>query len=93
MLSRIAPTSLKAYFLVLKYDNARQIFARPGAALGVASHTLDRVSCMRHRCGYKLANEGHDTGALGALARTPDIQNAMRYTDLAPGRFKDFWRH
>jgi len=42
---------------------------------------------LRHGCGYALANAGHDTRALQA-----DIQHTVRYTELAPDRFKNFWR-
>ena len=46
---------------------------------------------LRHACGYKLANDGHDTRAAG-LPRTQNIQHTVRYTELAPTRFKNFWR-
>jgi site-specific recombinase XerD len=41
---------------------------------------------LRHGCGYGLANAGHDTRA------HKNIQHTVRYTELAPDRFKDFWR-
>ena len=43
-------------------------------------------------CGYKLANDGHDTRSLPAYPGHRNIQNATRYTALAPDRFKSFWR-
>jgi hypothetical protein len=47
---------------------------------------------LRHGCGYALANAGHDTRALQAWLGHKNIQHTMRYTELAPHRFKDFWR-
>ena len=46
-----------------------------------------------HRaCGYKLANDGHDTRAIQAYLGHRISQNTMRYTALAPQRFKEFFR-
>jgi site-specific recombinase XerD len=47
---------------------------------------------LRHACGYRLANDGHDTRALQAYLGHRNIQHTVRYTELAPTRFKDFWR-
>jgi integrase len=47
---------------------------------------------LRHACGYALANAGHDTRALQAYLGHKNIQHTVRYTELAPDRFKDFWR-
>jgi integrase len=46
---------------------------------------------LRHACGYALANAGHDTRALQAYLGHKNIQHTVRYTELAPHRFKDFW--
>jgi site-specific recombinase XerD len=43
-------------------------------------------------CGYALANAGHDTRSLQAWLGHRNIQHTVRYTELAPGRFKHFWR-
>jgi integrase len=51
----------------------------------IASHML------RHACSYKLANDEIDTRALLVYLGHRYIQNTMRYTALAPGRFKGFW--
>jgi hypothetical protein len=48
---------------------------------------------LRHGCGYALANEGHDTRAIQAWMGHKNIQHTVRYTELAPDRFKDFWRN
>ena len=47
---------------------------------------------LRHACGFKLANDGHDTRALQHYLGHKNIQHTVRYTELAPDRFKDFWR-
>jgi integrase len=59
-----------------------------GAKLGFNAHP----HMLRHACGYKLANDGHDTRALQAYLGHKNIQHTVRYTELAPTRFKDFWR-
>ncbi len=47
---------------------------------------------LRHACGFKLANDGVDTRALQAYLGHRNIQHTVRYTELAPTRFKNFWR-
>jgi integrase len=47
---------------------------------------------LRHGCGYALANKGHDTRSVQAYLGHKNIQHTARYTELAPDRFKDFWR-
>jgi type 1 fimbriae regulatory protein FimE len=46
---------------------------------------------IRHACGYKLANDGRDTRAIQLYMGHKNIQNTVGYTQLAAGRFKDFW--
>jgi site-specific recombinase XerD len=47
---------------------------------------------LRHACGYALANAGHDTRSLQAYLGHKNIQHTVRYTEMSPTRFKDFWR-
>jgi site-specific recombinase XerD len=47
---------------------------------------------LRNACGFKLANDGHDTRALQHYLGHKNIQHTVRYTEMAPDRFKDFWR-
>jgi type 1 fimbriae regulatory protein FimB/type 1 fimbriae regulatory protein FimE len=47
---------------------------------------------LRHACGYALANKGHDTRSLQAYLGHRNIQHTVRYTELAPERFKLFWK-
>jgi integrase len=60
--------------------------AEPGFGFKVHPHML------RHACGFALASKGHDTWALQAYLGHKNIQHTVRYTELSPGRFKDFWR-
>ena len=46
---------------------------------------------LRHACGFKLANDGHDTRALQHYLGHKNIQHTVRYTEMAPDRFKEFW--
>jgi integrase len=62
--------------------------AAAAADLGIKAH----AHMLRHACGFKLANDGTDTRALQAYLGHRNIQNTTRYTALAPGRFKGFWR-
>ena len=68
----------------------QRLVARAGeaAGLGFAAHP----HMLRHACGYALANKGIDTRALQAYLGHKSIQHTVRYTELSPGRFKDFWR-
>jgi integrase len=56
-----------------------------GLALKVHPHML------RHACGFALANAGHDTRAVQAYLGHANIAHTVRYTELAPHRFKHFW--
>ena len=47
---------------------------------------------LRHACVFALAKKGHDTRALQAYLGHKNIQHTVRYTELAPSRFRDFWR-
>ena len=39
-----------------------------------------------------IYNAGHDTRALQTWLGHKNIQHTVRYTELAPDRFKNFWR-
>jgi len=47
---------------------------------------------LRHATGYALANKGTDTRTLQAYLGHRSIQSTVRYTELAPGRFRNLWR-
>jgi len=50
------------------------------------------VHMLRHACGYALANAGHDTRSIQDWLGHQSIQHTVRYTELTPTKFKDFWR-
>ena len=60
-----------------------------GRAVALA---LKPIRTCSARFGFKLANDGHDTRSLQAYLGHKNIQHTVRYTELAPTRFKDFWR-
>ena len=64
----------------------KRLGERAGFAFPVHAHML------RHGCGYALANKGHDTRAIQDWLGHRSIQHTVRYTELSPTRFKDFWR-
>ena len=47
---------------------------------------------LRHATGYALANRGTDTRTLQGYLGHRSIQSTVRYTELAPNRFKNLWR-
>ena len=47
---------------------------------------------LRHGCSYKLANDGQDTRAIQHYLGHRSIASTVRYTQLAPDRFKGFWK-
>jgi type 1 fimbriae regulatory protein FimB/type 1 fimbriae regulatory protein FimE len=47
---------------------------------------------LRHACGFKLANEGVDTRTIQAYLGHRSIQHTVRYTELAPTRFRGLFR-
>jgi len=71
-------------------DNVRKLVQRAAeeAKLPFPVHP----HMLRHACGYKLANDGHDTRAIQHYLGHRNIQNTVRYTQLSPQRFEDFWK-
>jgi integrase len=67
-----------------------RMIERAGEAAGLKFKAHPHM--LRHACGFALANKGHDTRALQAYLGHKNIQHTVRYTELAPDRFKDFWR-
>ena len=47
---------------------------------------------LRHACGFHQANAGRDTRSLQAYLGHKNIQHTVRYTELAPTRFKGWWK-
>jgi type 1 fimbriae regulatory protein FimB/type 1 fimbriae regulatory protein FimE len=71
-------------------STVRKMVARAGtaAALGFPVHP----HMLRHAAGYKLANDGQDTRAIQHYLGHKNISHTVRYTELSPERFKDFWQ-
>jgi type 1 fimbriae regulatory protein FimB/type 1 fimbriae regulatory protein FimE len=69
-------------------------FAKMVARAGAAAKFKFKVHphMLRHACGFALASKGHDTRSLQAYLGHRNIQHTVKYTELAPTRFKDFWR-
>ena len=68
----------------------RKMIARLGVAAGFGFAVHPHM--LRHACGFKLANDGVDTRSLQAYLGHRNIQHTVRYTELAPTRFKNFWQ-
>jgi integrase len=58
------------------------------AKLGFQVH----AHMFRHACGFKMANDGVDTRTIQAYLGHKDIRHTVRYTELAPVRFRGLWR-
>jgi type 1 fimbriae regulatory protein FimB/type 1 fimbriae regulatory protein FimE len=71
-------------------SNVRKLVTRSGAQAKFGFPVHPRM--LRHACGFKLANEGHDTRLLQHYLGHKNISHTVRYTDMAPDRFKVFWR-
>jgi type 1 fimbriae regulatory protein FimB/type 1 fimbriae regulatory protein FimE len=71
-------------------DGVRKMLARTGEEAGLSFSVHPHM--LRHACGFKLANDGHDTRALQLWLGHRNIQHTVRYTELSPARFKNFWR-
>ena len=67
----------------------RKMLARTGDASPLAFPVHPHM--LRHACGYKLANDGHDTRAIQHYLGHKNIQHTVRYTVLQADRFKHFW--
>jgi type 1 fimbriae regulatory protein FimB/type 1 fimbriae regulatory protein FimE len=68
----------------------RKLVARLGIAAKIEFPVHPHM--LRHACGFKLANDGVDTRSLQAYLGHRNIQHTVRYTELAPTRFKSFWQ-
>ena len=60
--------------------------------VGVEAKLASNPILMGPGMGFALADRGHDTRALQAYLGHKNIQHTLRYTELSPTRFKDFWR-
>ena len=74
----------------LTTSTVRKLVARAGevAKIGFPVHP----HMLRHATGYYLANRGEDTRSIQAYLGHRNISHTVRYTEMAPDRFKGFWR-
>jgi type 1 fimbriae regulatory protein FimB/type 1 fimbriae regulatory protein FimE len=70
-------------------STVRKLIARAGVKARLPFPVHPHM--LRHACGYKLANDGRDTRAIQQYLGHRNITHTVRYTELAPDRFKGFW--
>jgi type 1 fimbriae regulatory protein FimB/type 1 fimbriae regulatory protein FimE len=70
-------------------ENVHKIVARAGRVAHLPFPVHPHM--LRHACGYKLANDGHDTRAIQHYLGHRNINHTVRYTELASDRFRGFW--
>jgi type 1 fimbriae regulatory protein FimB/type 1 fimbriae regulatory protein FimE len=70
-------------------SNFRKLVARAGRKARIKMPIHPHM--LRHGTGYKLANDGRDTRAIQHYLGHRNIQSTVRYTEMSPTRFKDFW--
>ena len=66
------------------------VVAAAGKAAGIDFPVHPHM--LRHATGFYLANAGQDTRAIQLYLGHKNIQHTVRYTELSPLRFKDFWK-
>jgi type 1 fimbriae regulatory protein FimB/type 1 fimbriae regulatory protein FimE len=71
-------------------SNFQKLIGRACEAAGLKIKAHPHM--LRHACGFHQANAGRDTRALQAYLGHKNIQHTVRYTELAPTRFKGWWR-
>ncbi len=74
----------------LTTSTVRKLIARAGEKAGMDFPVHPHM--LRHACGFKLANEGHDTRSLQQYLGHKNIQHTVRYTELTSKRFDNFWK-
>ncbi len=72
----------------LTASTVRKIVARAGRETKLPFPVHPHM--LRHACGYKLANDGHDTRAIQHYLGHKNITHTVRYTELSADRFNGF---
>jgi integrase len=70
-------------------STVRKLVARARLKAGIGFPVHPHM--FRHGCGFKLADDGHDTRAIQHYLGHRNIQHTVRYTELAADRFSGFW--
>ena len=73
----------------LTASTVQRIVARAGKLADIPFPVHPHM--LRHACGYKLANDGHDTRAIQHYLGHKNITHTVRYTELSADRFNKFW--
>ena len=73
----------------LSTRSIRHIVARAGELAGIPFQVHPHQ--LRHACGYYLAASGHDTRAIQDYLGDKNIHHTVRYTQMSPQRFENFW--
>ena len=68
----------------------RKLVARAGSEAGIELPVHPHM--LRHATGFYLANNGVDTRTIQAYLGHRNIMHTVRYTQLAPDRFRTLWR-
>ena len=68
--------------------NVHKIVSRAGRLAGLPFPAHPHM--LRHACGYKLANDGHDTRAIQHYLGHRNIMHTVRYTELSVGSIQGF---
>ena len=74
----------------LSTRSVSRIVAEAGEIAGLSSHVSLRM--LRHGCGHALAAAGHNMVALQHYMGHRNIRHTLRYFELPPNPFKDFWK-
>ena len=96
LMSELRPLCLGSRFLFvterggpLTAATFRKIVARAGVGAGIELPIHPHM--LRHATGYYLANKGVDTRTIQAYLGHRNIMHTVRYTQLAPDRFRSLW--
>ncbi len=73
----------------LTTSTVRKLIARASVNAGISFPVHPHM--LRHACGFKLANDGHDTRAVQHYLGHKNIQHTVKYTELTSKRFDCFW--
>jgi integrase len=71
-------------------SSIRKLIKKLGQEAGIPFEIHPHM--FRHACGFQLAKDGQDTRAIQGYLGHRNIQHTVRYTELAPDRYKDFWK-
>ena len=73
----------------LSTRSIRYLVSRAGKLAGISFQVHPHQ--LRHACGYYLAAQGHDTRAIQDYLGHKNIHHTVRYTQMSPQRFENFW--